>query len=101
MERGTTPTHTFNIPTDISPLIKTVKITYTQNDKEILVKRTENCTIKEGKIITKLSQEDTFLFNDKYYVYIQIRILTSDGECIKSEPMVTPVGKCLDSEVLT
>lgn len=101
MERGTTPTHTFKIPTDISSIIKEVKITYSQNDKEILVKRTKDCTISGVKIITKLSQEDTFLFDCTMYVYIQLRILTVSGDCVKSKLMRETVGKCLDEEVLT
>lgn len=101
MERGTTPTHTFNIPSDISSIIKEIKITYSQNEKEVLVKRTAACTIKDGKVIIKLSQEETFLFDCKNLVYIQMRILTHTGECLKSKIMVETVGKCLDEEVLT
>lgn len=100
MERGTTPTHIFNIPAEISSAIKEVKITYSQNDEELVVKRTGDCTIESGKITTKLSQEETFLFDCTKFVYIQIRVLTLGGDCVKSKLMQESVGKCLDSEVL-
>lgn len=99
MFKGTTPTHTFEVDIDTS-LIKTVKITYTQKDKEILVKRTEDCSIGEGVITTTLSQKDTFLFKEDVWVTVQLRILTLSGDAFASAPMMMSVGKCLDEEVL-
>ena len=99
MFKGTTPTHTFNIPIDTS-LIKEVKITYSQKDKEILVKRTNDCTIGKGAITTRLSQEDTFLFESNNIVTIQLRVLTLGGDAMIAEPIMIAVGKCLDYEVL-
>ena len=99
MFKGTTPTHTFNIPIDTS-LIKEVKITYSQKDKEILVKRTNDCTIGKDAITTRLSQEDTFLFESNNIVTIQLRVLTLGGDAMIAEPIMIAVGKCLDYEVL-
>ena len=99
MFKGTTPTHTFNVNIDTS-LIQTVKITYTQKDKEVLVKRTEDCTIGDGVITTRLTQEDTFLFEEAVLVTVQLRILTLAGDALASAPMMMSVGKCLDNEVL-
>lgn len=99
MFKGSTPTHTFDVSIDTS-LIKEVKITYTQNDEEILVKRTGDCSIEVGKIITTLSQEETFLFEAGKFVMIQVRVLTLGGECLVSELLMTSCAKCLDDEVL-
>lgn len=99
MFKGTTPTHMFNVPIDTS-IIKEIKITYSQRDKEVLVKRTEDCTISEGLITTKLSQEDTFRFEGNMIVTIQMRILTLGGDALIAEPIMMAVGKCLDDEVL-
>ena len=99
MYRGTTPKHIFQVPIDTS-LINKVKITYCQKDREILVKRTEDCTIEDGVISTRLSQEDTFKFECNLYVTIQVRILTTSGDVLTSEPIMASVGKCLDDEVL-
>lgn len=99
MFKGTTPTHTFNVSIDTS-LIKEVKITYSQKDAEILVKRTEDCTISDGAITTRLSQEDTFKFEGNTIVTIQVRVLTTGGDALMAEPIMMTVGKCLDDEVL-
>ena len=99
MYRGTTPTHTFYV--DIDPeLIKKIKITYSQQDKEVIVKRTEDCTIENNAITTRLTQEDTFQFQCKMIVEIQVRVLTTDGEVRTSDPLAVTVKKCLDEEVL-
>lgn len=100
MRRGTTPTHVFEVQFDTS-LIKTLKITYLQRDQEILVKRTEDCNIEPGMISTRLSQEDTFLFEENALVTIQLRILTIGGDALAAEPIVLSVNRCLDEEVLT
>ena len=99
MFKGTTPTHTFEVDMDTS-LIKEVKITYSQNDKEVLTKRTEDCTVTEGAISTSLTQEETFLFESGKFVSIQVRILTLAGDALITEPMMMSVAKCLDDEVL-
>lgn len=97
--RGTTPTHVFTLPFDCS-LIKAIKITYAQNDKVVLCKRDSDCVLAGSTVQTTLSQEDTFLFDCKKLVEIQIRCLTHGGEVHKSEPIIVTVGKCLDDEVL-
>lgn len=99
MYRGTTPTHQYRINIDPS-VIKTIKITYVQNDAEILVKRTEDCTIVGNTVMVKLTQEETLMFNSDYFVKIQMRILTTDGSALASAPIITTVGICLDEEVL-
>lgn len=99
MFKGTTPTHTFEVDID-TDVIKEVKIIYSQRDKEVLVKRTDECTIESGLISTRLSQEDTFLFESNTIVSIQVRVLTTGGDALLSDLIMTSVGKCLDDEVL-
>lgn len=99
MVRGTTPTHTFNVSIDTSK-IKEVKIIYSQGDAVVLCKRTKDCTLSDGKIETKLSQEETFMFDCTKNVYIQVRVLTTGGDAINSQLIMTSVAKCLDDEVL-
>lgn len=99
MFRGTTPTHIFNVSIDTST-IKEVKITYAQNNEVVLVKRTKDCTIEEGKIKTTLSQEETFSFDCTSRVTIQVRVLTEDGSALISETIMRVVSECLDDEVL-
>lgn len=99
MIRGTTPTHTFEVDFDTS-LIKEVKITYSQHEVVVVEKRTEDCEITEGKIVTKLTQEETFKFDNTKYVYVQIRILTQQNDCLATAVTMVAVEKCLDDEVL-
>ena len=69
-------------------------------DEQIFCKRTENCEFEEEKINTTLTQEETFKFDCKKMVQIQLRILTNDGKVPPIEVIEVPVKKCLDDEVL-
>jgi hypothetical protein len=100
MIRGTTPTHTFNIPFDTS-LVDEVKITYAQEDEIVLTKGTSDCVLDGSTIQVTLSQEDTFKFDqNKFSVQIQLRILTKSGEVLASIIEHVGLSKCLDDEVL-
>lgn len=76
--RGTTPTHTFNIPVDES-LVDEICIIYSQNDKEIFTRETFDCEVKGKQIITTLTQENTLALNHKFVVEIQCFFKTTDG----------------------
>lgn len=97
---GTTPIHTIKAPYDIIPIIKTIKVTYKQDDKIILVKRTEDCVIEKNKISIQLTQEDTFNFEPNKIVKIQWRILTTGRDVIGTDVIIKKVTECLDDEVL-
>lgn len=99
MIKGTTPTHTFNIPFD-TDMVDEVKIVYAQDDQVILEKDTTDCALDAQTISVTLTQEDTFLFNHKKAVEIQLRILTLGGDALASIPEKIGVSKCLDAEVL-
>ena len=97
--RGSTPTHIFEIPFD-TEIVKEVRITYSQNDIDILNKETEDCTITGNEIITELTQEETFLFDDNYPVQIQIKVLDVNDKIHPSDIITKSVKKCLNDEVL-
>ena len=99
MIRGTTPTHTFTLPFDTA-LIRRIKIIYSQNDKKIFCKETEDCVLSGNVVSTKLTQEETFLLDCKKLVQIQIRVVTTAGEVLATDEMVVTIDKCLDDEVL-
>lgn len=99
MIRGTTPTHIFNIPFDTS-LVDEVKITYAQDDEIVLIKGTSDCVLDTNTIKVTLSQEDTFLFDHKKNVQVQVRLLTKSGEAFASIVEKVGVSQCLDNEVL-
>ena len=101
MRRGTTPTHTFELPPELNgSLIAKAMVIYSQNDKEVFNKKTEDCDIGDNYIRVTLSQEDTFKFSCKKNVEIQLRIVTHDGKASTSDVIVRNVYKCLNDEVM-
>lgn len=99
MIRGTTPIHTFELPFDTS-ICKEIKITYAQNDKVILEKKSKSCNLEGNTVTLRLTQEETFKFDCKKLVQIQLRVLTTNDEVLASDIALERPDKCLDSEVL-
>lgn len=99
MIRGTTPTHIFTIPIDTS-LIKEVRVAYAQDDVALVIKTTEDCSLADKTITTTLTQEDTFTFDCRKPVQIQLRVLTTGGKVFNSLVEIVGVSKCLSNEVL-
>lgn len=97
--RGTTPTHTFEMPFDCEKLTA-FTITYAQNDVPIVKKSKEDCTVKGATIVVRLNQEDTLKFNDERGVKIQLKIMDGASEVYVSDIIVASVGEVLDDEVL-
>ena len=99
MTRGSTPAHVFTLPFSVET-IKTVEITYEQNEEVKLKKTNIDCTLEENTVSVKLTQEDTFKFDEKPLVKIQIRVLTLGGDDIASDIMYATVKDSLSDEVL-
>lgn len=100
MIRGTTPIHTFELPFDTS-FISAGKVIYWQDGAPVLEKEINECALENQTITIKLTQEETFSFDcKKGYVYIQIRLLTVEGDVLASDEMRVEVKRCLDNEVL-
>ena len=99
MIQGTTPTHIFTVPFDVSA-ITTVKVSYIQLGSVVLTKNTEECTLDGNTISVTLTQEETFLFNEDRSVGIQLRVRTAGGQVLTSVPQYVNVKVCFDKEVL-
>lgn len=99
MKIGTTPTHTFTIPIK-TEAVKEVEITYCQAGDIVLQKYKSDCTIEGSTIKTTLSQEDTFLFDEKKNVEIQVRVLDLNGSVFASNIMCVDAYRCLSKDVL-
>lgn len=99
MIRGTTPTHTFTIPFNVSQ-IKDLRISYAQGKNIILVKTIEDCILNEKTIKLALSQEDTLKFLSTPQVKCQVKILTTDDTVLCSKIKVVLLEECLNEEVL-
>ncbi len=97
MYRGTTPRHIINVPVDTDE-IKSARIIYKQNDKVVLKKNLTDCSIEPGRIVTKLTQEETLLFDCTEPVSIQLRVLTKADDALITRPIKKSIGECLDDE---
>lgn len=100
MRRGTTPTHIFTLPISVEQCA-VVRIIYAQGGESKLIKNKEDLSFENGVTAkVTLTQEDTFLFNSRELVEIQVRIKTLDGTALASEILKVRVERLLENEVL-
>lgn len=99
MRRGTTPTHTFNLPFSTENVSK-AKVIYSQEEEVIFAKEDAACEREGNTVKVRLTQEETLRFDCTKVVKIQIRILTKGGDALASDIILVKVDKCLESEVL-
>lgn len=99
MRRGTTPTHTFQLPVDAATL-EEVKIIYAQSGKEVLSKTKKHCSLNGTSVSVTLTQEETLKFSTCSPCEIQVRTLTQDGEAKASDIIKIDVYPVLDGGVL-
>ena len=97
MKRGTTPTHTFTLPFDVS-MVEKARVLYSQND-ELKLSKTD-CVLDGNTVTVRLTQEDTFKLECGKFVDIQLRVLTPDGDALNSDIIRVSVERCLENEVL-
>lgn len=101
IRQKTTPTHTFTLPfsTDILDL---VEVTYKQENRVKLVKKSTEESVKmDGSdVIITLTQGDTLAFNPDLPVYIQVCVLSKEGNALTSNVIRTAVSKVLNRDIL-
>ena len=99
MIRGSTPTHTFDIPIDGS-IIDKLEIVYHQGEN-IVTKTEKDCEIYGEIVKVKLSQDDTLSFqNTSRSVRVQMRIKTTSGDVMISDISTLSVEECLFQGVI-
>lgn len=99
MRQGTTPKHTFTLPFDTN-IVEKVRIVYAQRDDVKIVKTEADAEMDGNTISVKLSQEDTLQLNSNLKTYVQVRVVTYDGEAFASDIITVNTERCLDGEVL-
>jgi len=99
MIRGTTPTHTFVLPFDVSVIDK-LRIVYAQDEVVKITKTDGDATLRGDTVSVRLTQEETLLLDCKKSVEIQVRVLTPAGDALTSDIIRIPISRCLDSEVM-
>ena len=96
MVQGTTPTFLFKFSVNLD-LINEWRICFAQEGKENLIKTNQDCVIDENQVIyVKLSQDETFAFDDSKYVKIKVKALTKDNNVITSQTIKMFVCEMLD-----
>ena len=71
-----------------------------QNQVILLEKNADQCELNDNAATVTLTQDETFKFNCRKPVQIQVRVLTQDGDALTSGIKLVDVDKCLDDEVL-
>ena len=105
MYRATTPTHTYKLPIQTSEC-RIIKVIYKQG-AATLSKCYRDSTVPDGmtldgnKVIIKLTQQETLMFNAKDPVRSQVRVLTEDGDVLASRRFKITVNETQDEEILT
>lgn len=99
MYRGTTPTNTISVDTDLTNM--RVYVTYQQGGVNVIEKTNEDITIETDKVIVTLTQAETLgLQNRGKDVLVQIRAITPGGVAIASNIMHTTVDGILKDGVI-
>lgn len=101
MRRGTTPTHTFCTDLDMTDA-EVIYVTYQQNGKTVLEKTREDVEVDGNKVIVKLTQEETLLFERRrdIPVRIQIRARWALGNAVASNIIETTAKEILKEGVI-
>ena len=100
MRIGTTPTYTFELPFS-HDILKKVEIVFAQREEIVLKKTLEDCECDKNTLTLKLSQSETFMFDDHPAIAVQIRALTKSGDVVSSDDIFLFPRKCRSCEVIT
>jgi len=104
MYRATTPTTTFTLEVETSSLAQ-VLVTFKQDDVS-LNKHYRNGTLPSGmtfdgkKVIVKLTQEESLLFDEGKQTYAQLRAKTLAGDAVATKKFPVNVHSSLNEEIL-
>lgn len=99
MIRGTTPTHTFDLPVSEAN-VKDIRITYVQNDEKIVEKRLNDVVLSEKKVETTLTQEETLKFKAQRSAFVQVRVLTDEDKVFASNSEAITIYDTYNEEIL-
>ena len=97
--RGGTPTVVFNVAIDLTTAV-VLYVSYYQNNRKVLEKPLEECTVTEKTVTNKLSQAETLKFREEYDVEMQIRARLEDGSAPISKVITTTVSRLLKPGVI-
>jgi len=98
MTQGSTPTHTFTLPFDLTGM--KVRVVYAQMKQVVIRKEDDDLTVEGDTVTLTLTQQDTLRLRSDQKVEIQLKVLTAAGDALVSDIHTVSVARCLDLEVL-
>lgn len=96
--RGTTPTHTFRVPIDLTSAA-VLKVYYKQGYEVLVEKEKPDLDVTPSTITVQLTQEETLRFADGQ-IKMQIRARMPNGKAVKSKVKMTSADELLKNEVI-
>lgn len=96
--RGTTPTHTFRVPIDLTSAA-VLKVYYKQGYEVLVEKEKPDLVVTPSTITVQLTQEETLRFDDGQ-IKMQIRARMPNGKAVKSMVKTTSADELLKNEVI-
>ena len=99
IDRGTTPTHYFDVDLDLTDA-EVIYITYKQGSNTIIEKEKSDLDITPEHVSFKLTQKETLALKTSRDVEVQIRARFADGTAVDSNIMQSPVGRILKEGVI-
>lgn len=102
MIRGTTPTHYFDIKDEgvDKSVISKVNVLYGQDDKLLFKKKTSDCVVEDKTITTKLTRDESLMFDHTKPAQVQLLVETLGGETLETIVEEIGVDKLLDDGVV-
>ena len=100
MYRATTPHQVFKFPVEVANFTQ-ILITYSQNKTKIINKTIDDLTLEGNTASFYLTQEETNMFKPCMPVYIQVRVMTEEGQVLASIIYKTLCEKVLNDTIIT
>lgn len=103
MIRGTTPTLTMKLPSEVSVSeVASATISIEQSGKEKISKTFPNITkdAEANTLAVKLTQEETLSLSAKTQALVQLKVKTKNGTVIASFPTPMVVTDIINEEVM-
>ena len=102
MIRGATYNQWFNIKNEgvDASVIAKVNVLYGKDDKQLFRKKNADCTVEGNTIHTKLTRDETLMFDHNKPAQIQVIVETSTGDILETTVREVGIDKLLDDGVI-
>lgn len=103
MIRGTTPTITMKLPSNVAVSnVTSAKVSIEQSGKEKITKNIPDITkdTEANTLAVKLTQEETLSLSARSNALVQLKVKTAEGTVFASFPMPMVVTDVINEEVM-